>query len=49
MSRKCQCSKDPSLATRLCYDFTLLYIEAATILDMDLWPTVGHLVHKIAT
>ena len=39
----------PSLATRLCYDFTLLYIEPAPILGRDLWPTVGHLVHTIAT
>ena len=32
-----------SLATRLCYDLTLLYIEACT------YTTVGHLVHTIAT
>ena len=50
-SRQCfQGSCSGSLATRLCYDFTLSYIEACTYtIDRDLWPTVGHLVHTIAT
>ena len=39
-----------SLATRLYCDLILLYIEkSAPILDRDLWPIVGHLVHAIAT
>ena len=40
----------PSLATRLYSVFTLLYIYMpAPILNRNLWPSVGHLVHTIST